>query len=1024
MGLLFLCLLLLLLPTPAQAQATQPPATSSDLPIDVVVLLDDSGSMATCFPWPEAGLPFNPPCAFPSPNPPSDPEELRYSAARLLVQLADDTDRVAVLRFDSQVEGVGNLGTLQQVGDATNRNRLVSTLIAPTNYNFRGYTRMDLALEQATALLASVKEPGRSQYILLLTDGEPSQPSGAGLQRPRVEATVQTLRADDVLAFPVVLCNPNAGCAGEFLRARFDQELVREAKTAGDLLQVFSQIFAEIKRDRSVITAPTGDGTIQFTTRPSQAAQQITLITPRGGLAGIDLDGAPVVTAGLLDDPNIELNTVSVSPLPSGAWTVRTTDPSGFTVIQADSYPELLFPPASVADSSASVRYFPAGKPPLIVARGVGPAAGEPLSFNGSVDLAPIGDGNVQAIQLSSEPDEVVLQLGNDTAPLQLVRRYRVEARSDLPAAQVFSPLPSDPGLLDTGKIRLQVGFSAGATVGGLRASVYVTDETDDDQGRGLPVYQANLTCAGALCTDENWEPADGRTYRMVYTVSAQTDTKTGPIRYGDYAETDLVMAPAVYLRGLPATVDLAQIPTEGLPITVMAGTTEEIGRVSGRLVLRRDDTGEVLPTVGTGFTTDVPESGGVEALFRVDGLTNLRPGAYSGELVLEVTDPNGLPMSVSVRPGKILPVTLSVPRPTALLDATTADFGQIAFSSSPSIQLADPALLGVKFEGDPFPITAQMTDSTCTDVTAAGGDAVPAGDGLTLPIRLQRLTPLQPGECSGLISLSGPTEDYDVRPAQIAYRVRVADPEWAVITGDVDFRNLGRAGERATGVLTMRYAGKTPFMVTLADVSATSEIGGDTGPVQLGAEAIEMPLVEVNGPPNADGLYEVPITLVARKAIPKDAWQGSYYAGRLGLSIQGLSGEVRPVSVSFRSPTFLQRYITPWLVPIYSLPWGIITWPLTLLLLLVLVARIRGGGVDEDEPVPVATLHMPTAQDLPAAPAIEVSPAALATESAGGSKWGGGDWGNVWDSAPVGPAASPEPVNGNGNGSPWASGW
>ncbi len=329
-----------------------------------------------------------------------------------------------------------------------------------------------------------------------------------------------------------------------------------------------------------------------------------------------------------------------------------------------------------------------------------------------------------------------------------------------------------------------------------------------------------------------------------------------------------------------------------------------------------------------------------------------------------------------------------------------------------------------MKFEGAPFPITAQMVDSTCADVTAAGGDAVPAGEGLGLPIRLQRLTPLQPGECSGLIGLSGPTEDYDVRPAQIAYRVRVADPEWAVITGDVDFRNLGRAGERATGVLTMRYAGKTPFMVTLADVSATGEVGGDAGPVQLGAEAIEMPLVEVNGPPNADGLYEVSITLVARKAIPKDELRGSYYAGRLNLAIQGLSGEVRPVSMSFRSPTFLQRYITPWLVPIYSLPWGILTWPLTLLLLLVLVARIRGGNVEEDEPLAVATIHMPTVQDLPAAPAFEISPAAAIAEPANGPKWGGGDWGNVWESAPSGPAAAPGPVNGNGNGNPWASGW
>jgi len=365
------------------------------------------------------------------------------------------------------------------------------------------------------------------------------------------------------------------------------------------------------------------------------------------------------------------------------------------------------------------------------------------------------------------------------------------------------------------------------------------------------------------------------------------------------------------------------------------------------------------------------------------------------------------------------------VARPTAILDAATADFGQIAFSSSPSIQLADPALLGVKFEGTPFPITAQDIDSTCADVTAAGGEAQPAGDGLTLPIRLQRLTPLQPGSCSGLINLTGPTEDYDVRPAQIAYRVQVADPEWAVITGDMDFRNLGRAGERATGVLTMRYAGKIPFIVTLADVSATGETGGDAGSTQLGAADIEMPLVEVNGPSNADGLYEVPIVLVARKAIPKDELRGSYYAGRLNLAVQGLSGEVRPVSISFRSPTILQRYITPWLVPIYSLPWGILTWPLSLLLLLVLVARIRGGGAEEDEPLPVATIHMPTAQDMPAAPAFDVSPAAVSTESAAGSKWGGSEWGSVWEPVASGPAA-PEPVNGNGNGNgnPWSSGW
>src|SRR5690606_1522999 len=105
----------------------QPAVTAAPTqPIDVVVVLDDSGSMATCWPWPQGAPPFEPPCRFPSENPPSDPEELRYSAARLLLQLADDDDRMAVVRFDTIAEGVGALGALQRVGDGANRSQLAA----------------------------------------------------------------------------------------------------------------------------------------------------------------------------------------------------------------------------------------------------------------------------------------------------------------------------------------------------------------------------------------------------------------------------------------------------------------------------------------------------------------------------------------------------------------------------------------------------------------------------------------------------------------------------------------------------------------------------------------------------------------------------------------------------------------------------------------------------------------------------------------------------------------------------------
>ena len=135
----------------AQTAVPIGPATE---PIDVVVVLDDSGSMATCWPWPREGLPFNPPCQFPSVNLPSDPDELRYSAARLLIHLADEEDRIAVVRFDSRAEGVGALGAMQQAGGSENRRQLAATLTAPTDYLPRGYTRMDLGLAEAIRLLA------------------------------------------------------------------------------------------------------------------------------------------------------------------------------------------------------------------------------------------------------------------------------------------------------------------------------------------------------------------------------------------------------------------------------------------------------------------------------------------------------------------------------------------------------------------------------------------------------------------------------------------------------------------------------------------------------------------------------------------------------------------------------------------------------------------------------------------------------------------------------------------------------
>lgn len=151
----------------ALAQTDPTDTTSGDVtePLDVVVVLDDSGSMATCWPWPQNAPPFNPPCGYPSENPPSDPEELRYSAARLLLQLADDNDRLAVVRFDNLAGGVGDLGVLQPVGAGENRRRLTEALQPPDEYFSRGYTRIDLGLQSALDLLKGAREPAAANTL-------------------------------------------------------------------------------------------------------------------------------------------------------------------------------------------------------------------------------------------------------------------------------------------------------------------------------------------------------------------------------------------------------------------------------------------------------------------------------------------------------------------------------------------------------------------------------------------------------------------------------------------------------------------------------------------------------------------------------------------------------------------------------------------------------------------------------------------------------------------------------------------
>ncbi|MCY4089698.1 MAG: VWA domain-containing protein [Caldilineaceae bacterium] len=959
---------------PAAQQTVVNAQSAAADPIDVIVILDDSGSMATCWPWEAGTPPSTPPCQGYSSNAPSDPNELRYSAARLLVHLADSADRIAVLRFDSTAEGVGALSLLQQMGSPENRRRLAATLQAPEDYVERGYTRMDLGLREALQLLETHSDPNRSQYVLLLTDGEPTAPLHVPGQRPVIANLLAQIEDEGALLYPVILCNPDAGCAGDFIKSH--SSLAREAKSSQDLLLIFSEIFAEMKSDRSVVTRRNTAGDLTISIRNGHGTGSIAFISPRAAITAVHRDGAPVETQSILDDGNIDLN-VAVAPLPAGEWVAKTRDLSSFAVVQADSFPELLFPPPSVQGSPASTRYYPAGGSPLIVVAGAGPAADEPLLLNGTTPIAalgqdPISGRQVAALQLAGNPDELTLQLGEDRHPLQLRRTFRLQARDDLPKVQVLSPSAENAGIRDDGSLVLEVGFAAGVEAQNLHAAVYVYDVTG---GGSQNVYRAKLSChspaAGRspLCSDDGFTPQDGHDYEALFFVTAAVDM----VNFGDFARTPLEVEPAIYVRGLPADIDLAKMPLEGWPLTVQASTVEEIGTLEASLILRRSDTSEIVRETSLNFSIEVPEQGSQAALLRIEGLELLRPGAYEGQLNLSAFNPAGLPMEVKVRPAPSLPVTLNIPRSEARIQVQEADFGELLFDTSPNFRLDEEILLPVAYNSDtPFRLTVELTESSCSDLTATAGDLLPAApaDGgsaasaggseswqqaimtvWALPIRLQSQNPMSPGSCHGVLSLAGPGQDYDVLSDTLPFRLQIRDVEWS-LAGALEFGNLGRAGERATETLLLRFDGKTPFLVQVVGVAASGETG--SGVMTLDEQYLEAPPVEVNGLPDDEGFFEVPVTLVARKALPKDALRGSFYSGELVLSISGLVGETRSVDINFRSPTLYQRYVEWWLRPFYTFPLVLCSGPLMLLGLIIVVARARSRGynVDDDEPI------------------------------------------------------------------------
>ncbi len=307
----------------------------------------------------------------------------------------------------------------------------------------------------------------------------------------------------------------------------------------------------------------------------------------------------------------------------------------------------------------------------------------------------------------------------------------------------------------------------------------------------------------------------------------------------------------------------------------------------------------------------------------------------------------------------------------------------------------------------------------------------------MVLPLHLTSAGPVMPATCQGSVVLRGPNGDYDVTPSQFDWQARVASVEWSIVSGDLHLADLQDVGARAQETVLVRFNGKTPFVVQLQGLEAAGATLGnetDTAITPLGAEQIDVPSVEISGPPNEAGLYEVPLTMIARQAIASDQLRGTLYTGQVQLAIAGLPNDVKTVGFNFRSPSIYQRYVAPIVVPVYSMPVVLCTGPLTLLILLVLVARMRSRGFDENEIEQAAVAATRQAIANTSVPEPTIALPSGATTARSEVAWGSGEFGNAWgnggsaEPSLTGSATYKNGANGASvkpsSGDPWTSSW
>jgi len=597
-------------------------------PIDVVLVIDDSGSMRDA-------------------PPKSDVAGLRYAAARLFVDLALPGDRVGVVHYGNIAQGLGDaagcsladiddeppLNNCPLAADPLSRQRLRNVLAQPQI--LLGNTCMQLGLELARLLL-NTEKLDRPQAILFLTDGLFTPRVCGATATADLNTVINDLVADGIVVYPILLGpDKDDDVASKLLKTgghRFD------ASSAEDLFIAFSQVYAQLQPSRYALSLKRNfEGRLSLVTTPDQAVTQINFIIEHNALQSLSvgnerLSGSQLPGGGTFTltadsnpggEPQYDILTLTGNPL-IGTWSLDLQPDSrrSLAVVDARTLPILLFPKA---DSTFAPRYVAQRDDGYLIIPAAfrdGSELALPLTLSG-VRSNPIQGvpSNMRLLSVTTEPFTLTLQVGQEAQPLQLKREFTL-IPGDFPRLQVISPTAAEPGLTAAGKRRLAVQWNSTEPLTDLGARAIVV-------GPKQTVLQFDaFDCDGSGCVSEDFTPEPGQHYDIWFLGWA---TNADGVVFNDYAHVSLDLPPLIQITGIPGEINLNADPGPFI-LTVLVQSNVDPGFLTAHLTLvnsRRE------PAMGVQHTLSLPPlppSGSVAGKLTFD-IGDLPPDMYIGSL-------------------------------------------------------------------------------------------------------------------------------------------------------------------------------------------------------------------------------------------------------------------------------------------------------------------------------------------------------------------------------------------------------